>query len=242
MKYIKISWRKEASTEYNMALGHNPSIITSNLLYCIDAGNARSYPGSGTTVYDVTTSGYNGTLVNGPTYTSGTNGYFTFDNVDDYISLPFAPPRTNLPFSFFSWVYLNSTPGAGITNGIWGHYGVSGVNCHFETYTTYTRIRLGDINNSSLAVFPTGAWTYAGFTTTGTEHKYYVNGSLSATWSGAQGAVLGNPGGDPIQMIGRSDAGRTWNGRISYATLYLATLTDSQILTNYNALRGRYGV
>ena len=225
-----------------MALGHNPNIVTTELLYCIDAGNPRCYAGSGTNVFDAATNGYTGILTNGPTYTSGINGYFTFDNVDDYISMPNAPPRSDQPFSFFAWVYLNSTPGAGITNGIWGHYGVSNVNCHFETYTTYTRIRLGNINNTSLAVFPTGAWTYAGFTTTGSEHNYYVNGSLSATWSGATGGVLGNPGTPYNQMIGRSDAGRTWNGRIAYSVLNFSTLTAQQVLANYNATRGRYGV
>jgi len=67
-------------------IGYNPSIVNTNLLWCIDAGNPRSYPGSGTTWYDVNTA-TNGTLTNGPTYTSGTSGYFTFDGVDDYVNM-----------------------------------------------------------------------------------------------------------------------------------------------------------
>ena len=223
-----------------MALQHSPSIVTSNLIYCIDAGNPRSYPGTGVSIYDATSNGYTGTMINGTTYTSGLNGYFGFDGVDDYVELPSTPPRTNEPFSYFAWVYLNATPGAGITNGIWGAYGVLSVNCHFEMYTTYTRIRLGDVNNSSLPVFPTGTWVYAGFTTTGSEQKYYVNGSLLATWSGNIGAVLGNPGLN--QNFGRSDNGRTWNGRISYNSLYFSALTEQQINENFNAIRGRYGI
>jgi hypothetical protein len=67
-----------------------------------------------------------------------------------------------------------------------------------------------------------------------------VNGSLLATWSGNIGAVLGNPG--PNQNFGRSDNGRTWNGRISYTSLYFSTLTEQQINQNFNAIRGRYGI
>lgn len=225
-----------------MSYSNGPKLVTDGLTMCVDGGNGKSYTSGSSTWYDLTTNAYNGTLTNGPTYTSGINGYFNFDNVDDFISFPYAPARTNLPFSFFAWVYLNATPGAGIINGIWGHYGVSGVNCHFETYTTYTRIRLGNVNNTSLAIFPTASWTYTGFTTTGADQAYYVNGNLSATWSGAPGAVLGDPGGGVSHMIGRSDAGRTWNGRISYATLYLSTLTADQVRQNYNATKGRFGL
>jgi hypothetical protein len=43
-------------------------------------------------------------------------------------------------------------------------------------------------------------------------------------------------------MIGRSDAGRTWNGRIANVAIYNAELTAAEVLNNFNALRGRYAV
>ena len=65
-----------------MGLAHSPSIITQNLVLCLDAGNIKSYPGSGTTWTDVI-GGDNGTLTNGPTYS---NGNIVFDGVNDIVS------------------------------------------------------------------------------------------------------------------------------------------------------------
>jgi hypothetical protein len=48
-------------------------------------GTYPSYPGTGTTWYDLQNN-YNGTLTNGPTWNSGTGGYFSFDGVNDYVA------------------------------------------------------------------------------------------------------------------------------------------------------------
>ena len=53
-----------------MALAHSPRIITDGLVLCLDAGNTKSYPGSGTAWSDLSGQGNNGTLTNGPTYSS----------------------------------------------------------------------------------------------------------------------------------------------------------------------------
>jgi hypothetical protein len=54
-----------------MALSHSPSIVTDGLVLCLDAGNPKSYPGSGTTWTDLSGNGNNGTLVNGVGYSNG---------------------------------------------------------------------------------------------------------------------------------------------------------------------------
>ena len=63
-----------------MTVNANPYIVTSGLVLNLDAGNPRSYIGSGTSWVDVSNNNLNSvTLNNSPTYTSGTSGYFTFD-------------------------------------------------------------------------------------------------------------------------------------------------------------------
>jgi hypothetical protein len=129
------------------------------------------------------------------------------------------------------------------TNGIWGHYGINNNNIHYEINPTATRLRLGDTNKADLPMLAVGSWQFVGFTSTGSSHSYYVNGSLSTTWSGATGTILGSSGVFPSShMVGRSDAGRVWNGRIAHVAVYTAELTAVEVLNNYNALRGRYGV
>ena len=47
-----------------------PNVVTDGLVLALDAGNAKSYPGSGTSWSDLSGQGNNGTLTNGPTYSS----------------------------------------------------------------------------------------------------------------------------------------------------------------------------
>ena len=182
-----------------------------------------------------------GTFQNNVTYDSRNSGALVFDNNTSYVAFPDLPSQTNSPLSVFAWVYLNATPVG--TNGIWGHYGVGNNNIHYEINPTTTRLRLGDTNKADLPMIAIGSWQFVGFTSTGSSHSYYVNGVLSTTWAGTTGTILGSSGAVPSShMIGRSDATRVWNGRIAHVAVYNAELTAAEIVNNYNALRGRYGV
>ena len=61
-------------------------IVTSGLSFCVDAGYTPSYPRSGTTWTNLSFSGTNGTLTNGPTFNINNGGSIVFDNVDDYVN------------------------------------------------------------------------------------------------------------------------------------------------------------
>jgi hypothetical protein len=70
-----------------MGFYRGPNIVTDGLTFAIDAASERSYPGSGTTAYDLVGS-YNGALTNGVGFNSANGGSFTFDGIDDYIPFP----------------------------------------------------------------------------------------------------------------------------------------------------------
>jgi hypothetical protein len=70
-----------------MGLSHSPSIVSSNLVLCLDAANNKSYSGSGNTWYDVSGRSNNATLINGPVYSSTLGGYFSCDGTNDYIEV-----------------------------------------------------------------------------------------------------------------------------------------------------------
>jgi len=60
-------------------------IVTDNLVQHLDAGDASSYNGSGTTWSDISGQGVHATLYNSPTYSSTEGGgSFSFDGVNDY--------------------------------------------------------------------------------------------------------------------------------------------------------------
>ena len=62
---------------------NGPNIVTSGLVLSLDAANTKSYPGSGTTWFDISGNNNHFTLFNSPTYNS--LGYFELDGTNDYI-------------------------------------------------------------------------------------------------------------------------------------------------------------
>ena len=62
----------------------NPVVTTGLQLY-LDAGNASSYPGSGTAWTDLSGNSRDGTLTNGPTYSDTNGGSIVFDGTNDFV-------------------------------------------------------------------------------------------------------------------------------------------------------------
>ena len=67
----------------------------SNLIFCYDAANPKSYAGSGTTAYDVIQQVV-ATVTNGATYSANNAGYFDFDGSNDYLAIADTPLVDNL--------------------------------------------------------------------------------------------------------------------------------------------------
>ena len=104
-----------------MGIAYNTSIVTSGLVFSIDAGNVRSYSGSGITAYGLV-GGLGGTLVNGVGFTSSNSGTFSFDGSNDYINIPTTTglDSTNVSWSFWyrSSSFVVITPPSPVTNNL----------------------------------------------------------------------------------------------------------------------------
>ena len=68
-----------------MSVRYNTSIVTDGLVLCLDAGNRKSYVGTGVTWTDLSGRGNTGTLTNGPTYNSVNGGSIDLDGTNDYV-------------------------------------------------------------------------------------------------------------------------------------------------------------
>ena len=69
----------------------------------------------------------------------------------------------------------------------------------------------------------------------GATRKVYINGQQVSTSNESPATVTGNI------RIGKA-GGNYWNGSFGPIKLYDKILTDSEILQNYNALKGRFGL
>ena len=95
-----LSWFKTQSDKMVFNKEYEP-IVTNGLVLNLDAGFAPSYPITGTTWYDLSGYGNNGTLTNGPTYSSENTGSIVFDGVNDNISLTSPSSTTSWSINFW---------------------------------------------------------------------------------------------------------------------------------------------
>ena len=106
-----------------MAFNHNPQIVHKNLIFCFDALDKNSYPGTGTTwtdmISDATT-----TLTNSPTFNSA--GYFDFDGSNDYMSMT-SDHNITAAKTISTWINTDSDH-----NGSFMSVDASGTNRFFQ--------------------------------------------------------------------------------------------------------------
>jgi len=216
-----------------------PDIVESGLVLALDAGNTKSYPGTGTTWTDLSGNGNHGTLTNGPTYSSANGGSIVFDGSNDKIVLSsssiFAFRTGNLTVS--GWGYVTShvnyrvlattRPNNGGYRAAW-HIGI-GANGLLVLYSDFFELQSAD-------AIPVNQWFYWTFTRNTGIGKLFVN-----TIEVASGSV---PNDYTLTQIGIGDfptqVSEPWSGRIPQVSIYNRALSATEIQQNYLATKSRY--
>jgi hypothetical protein len=233
-----------------MSIYGGPDIVTDGLVLDMDFGSSKCYPGSGTACTDISTSNFNGELVNSPPYTSSTNNkFFSFNGLTNsrLIRVPNSTLLDTQTPSVEVWIKTNATN----QNGFWFEKGT--VNTQYSLFQESTSIQWRMVLNGSLSTFSNitvnvGVNTSSWFQVVGTfitgSRKLYVNGILKNSDS-ATGTIATNAGGVSIGAYGGySGGGRDYyyNGDIAIVRVYNKELSASEVLTNYNSLKGRFGL
>ena len=225
----------------SLTLSQSPTLVFENLTLRLDAGNSDSYPGSGTTWTDIAGTQQNITLVNSPTYTSGTPAYFTFNGSNQRGSGTGAV-LSSTSYTKSVWFYLNAYDDNNIvSSATGGHY------MFFGNASDRTKLYAGNSNWTvpdylshlqSTTSFSLNTWYNATIIFNTTDGmKLYVNGTLDATYTTVKTAYTGD-GSTNIAAFG---TGNLLNGRISKVYCYNRSLTSSEVLQNYNFDKSIFG-
>jgi hypothetical protein len=218
-----------------------PNIVTDGLVLYLDAANTKSYVSGSTTWNDMSGFSNNGTLVNGPTFSSANGGSIVFDGVDDYVNLGDnetfnSTLNGNTNWSISYWV----NP---LTNGRILDRGNIGVD---STGALELNVQSVDRNNtgggsSSLSVNIIGTgWNCITVTRTSSLlFSWYLNGVFSNS-----SQLTESYGGSGIWKIGRRafNTSSIYQGNISQIQIYNRALSPSEISQNYNATKTRFGL
>ena len=217
-----------------------PDIVDDGLVFAVDAGSGRSYPGSGTTVTDLVGTN-NGTLTNGVGYSSANGGSFTFDGTDDVIVTP-GTAATNISTTLTAeaWVYYESGNGR-----IFQKDGAGYTRCwEMGGYNGIFRIEMWHSNGgttggvSAPIALPLTTWAYLTMTFDGTNIKMYQNAALVKTTS-FPGDIRTDIN-TPLTIGGFWSSGEFFDGNIGPVRLYNQALTAAEVLQNYNAQKTRF--
>ena len=237
-----------------MAFHYSPRVVTNGLVLALDAANPNSYPGTGTTWYDLSGNNLHMSLINGPTYS---NGALIFDGADDYAERtgvglaypsftvdtfvqPYSNPGNYRAF-FSSTLASNSDYEYGI-NWDMGPYSSANFDAiNLEVSRAYGGFYDRDVMTSSI---PFNTWVHLAVVidATGNTYKQYVNGQEE--YNGVYNGTTTNF--DRIRVGARYYAGGTqgsnFPGAISKTSLYNRALSPAEVQQNYNAFRARFSL
>ena len=218
-----------------------PVIVTSGLTMNLDSGDTSSYPGTGTTWTDLTVNGNNGTLVNSPAFTSaGASSYFSFGSgANQRTSFTYQTPQqtASTAFTWNIWAYPTANSDSYL---LMGYRGTTPLKFYKLTTQKFEMYPAEVFNAFAINVWQNICAVYDG-TQAGTANmKLYVNGTQVGVRDADAPDLLASAmpfyvGGDPI-------AGEYATARIAQVNVYNRALTAGEITTNFDVMRGRYGI
>jgi hypothetical protein len=215
--------------------GINPSSIVSNgLKLNLDASNPGSYSGSGNNWYDLSGNNNHGTLMNSPTFDSGSGSIVT-NGTNQYISIPqISTANTNITMQV--WVYVNlNTTGTFLKNGTGGGgYSIGiGNGAYDQVGSNVVLLLYGRGWIGTGVSYGTTGWKLVTLTLDGSSTaRAYVNGSLIGTYTWSTPTVPAGP-----LNIGANigDGNIYYNGKFAAAYFYNRELSLAEIQQNYTA-------
>lgn len=220
---------------------------TNNLLFSLDASNTNSYPGSGTTWTDLTGLGRNGTLTNGPTFSSANGGSIVFDGSNDYVDMGTSTYCNITDISFSAWVYLKS---GGSNYTIVSRYFNTTQNGFLVYYDSASGRFFADGRESSAAYLSVGTtgrytvnnWYHVTWTKSANFWSIYVNGVLDTSAGIGNGTTAFT---NNNMWLGGGDlgGGGRFYGFVNLAqvNIYNKALSATEVLGNYNSTKSKFG-
>jgi hypothetical protein len=218
------------------------TIVESGLVLNLDAGNIYSYGGAGTTFYDVSPTALSWTI-NNATYNSDPIKYFSYNGSSSWLQSSTSTAYDSQTITMECWCYPNTLSQEGFL------FEKGQVNTQYSMFfesinaTSFVFRTMGTVSNYNLTFnvntyLTVSAWNHIVCTYNGSSKIAYVNGVQVASVA-ASGTL---PTGQVNQYIGRHSGGYFFNGRIGESRVYNIALSAAQVLQNYNATKGRFGL
>lgn len=215
-------------------------LIRDGLLIYYDPANTSSYLSGDTVVYDLSKNSRNGNLINNVGYSSVGLGSFSFDGVDDLISLP--PISGLTDFTISIWFQSTGAGSTGVT--IYNTLIGLGTGNRILVGTGSNKVVLAQMGGSDYTTTNTcsfNVWNNVTYTYDSVNNiaQFYVNNIKESNQP--NGAVTYSVSPHFLGSWSNPITDYAMKGYISSFFMYNRKLSDDEVTNNYNALRGRFG-
>jgi hypothetical protein len=212
-----------------------PNIITNGLVIQLDAYNNSSYPGTGTTVYDIT-SGYNHTLI-GATYTV-LNGIKCFDCTTGNNRVDYNATGPTLPtsgYTYITWTRLIPSNPSSFRTLLYTKGSTKIIPITIPNASnTLGYWATGFVSSGYDVSASNGVWVQFAVVGTNSSQKFYINGSQVGS------TINEGSGGNTHWGLGNNDVvAQPW-GHVANMYFYNRQLSLSEITQQYNYLASRF--
>lgn len=230
-----------------MSVKYRPGIVTGDLALALDAYNPRSYPGSGSTWYDLSgnrlhmacnASYLSSTgLTSGASASTATTDILNTDSHTICFAIKFMGTGTYPNGYTNGWekIFSFNAGGSDRTPSMWRYPSEVSVHWRYDPGNTGS-----DFNNSvpfnSAGQFPLNTWFYICCTKNGVNTTVYKNGSLHDTGTVASPKTQGTAAVTLFEYYTASMA------QIGCLQIYRRPLSATEIAQNFTAIRGNYGI
>lgn len=230
-------------------------IITDGLQLRLEPNLYASYPGSGTSAYDLSSNRYTTTLANGVTYSTARAPSFGFNGATNYRYIDTGQYLSYETFTLSSWFKSSVTT---TYQMLFSKETTAGTPWNYRFYLNLSDgFLVGDINGnatSSSIVKNTnmcdGVWHNGVFVrSVAADTLYlYIDGVLATSITDTTTGLMANNQncwiGKSAYTGGGGGASGSYpmNGQIGQSLIYNTALTATQVKQNFNAMRGVYGV
>ena len=230
-----------------MGLLHSPLLNTNGLVLHLNAYAKRSYPGTGTTWYDLSGNNNHGTLINGPTYSSANGGIISFDGNDDWAQiLPSSTFSSISNITMSGWLYIKFEDAStfpyrfGFSTADFDDFRFS----FYRQNTNVTRFVCASSSGATTSInriLNAFVWQHITMVADGLTFLLYVNGVLVQQTSKLAGLNLSGVGFSIGKQYNRVTS-QVGNINVDDMRVYNRALSSSEIRQIFNSTRKRFGV
>ena len=225
-----------------------PKIATNGLIFHYDAGQQNSYNGTGTW-RDISGFGNptNGTLTNGPSFSSANGGIIEFDASNERI----IASNSKLFHRTANWTYTFTINFNALSNLFIGFFesGATSGDTFLMRYQNFgggsANIRLYVKSSSSadgtVSFIPSaGVWYHLTFVRSGNSVDFYRNGVYSSRINNWNADI--NPSTQFIHIGNEQQDNYPFSGKMANFIVYNRDITAAEVKQNFDAIRGRFGI